>query len=146
MKRHEALVPLSDEHHQGLIWSRRFRNVREEISADETQDLVDAFMPVWHSEINPHFRKEEQILLPLFARTGVSLSDSILEMLKQHVIIRRDVLLLQEAPAAGVLNRLGSVLQDHIRLEEREVFPLIERESGDDLLARIGRALQAEES
>lgn len=146
MKRHKALIPLSDEHHQGLVWAKRFRDLPEEMSAVEAQDLVDTFIPVWHSEINPHFQKEEQILLPVFARTEATLSDSIVEMLRQHVFIRRDVLLLQDSPVVDVMHRLGSLLQDHIRLEEREVFPFIERESSDELLARIGQMLRSESS
>ncbi|HKJ66944.1 MAG TPA: hemerythrin domain-containing protein [bacterium] len=146
MKRHEALIPLSDEHHQGLIWSKRFREMPSDMSADETRDLVNEFMPVWHSEINPHFQKEEQLLLPLFARTGVSLPDSVPEMLEQHIFIRRDVLLLRDSPGVEIMVRLGSLLQDHIRLEERDVFPFIERESNNALLTRIGQALRSEDA
>jgi len=142
MKRHKALQTLSDEHHQGLVWSRRLQNINDEASPEEAQSLADDFIDIWNSEINPHFRKEEEILLPLFANTGKATEDPVMEMLEQHILLRRDVLKIGVSPNTTLLQHCGNLLKDHIRHEERVVFPMIEEAAQKDLLTQIGEMLK----
>jgi len=141
MQRHEALAGLSEEHHHGLVWSRRLRKLTSRDTEQSLREVIDQFLQVWEQEINPHFRREEEILLPVFARTDMYWAESIREMLRQHVLLRRDVWLIKEDPQPHIIQRIGDLLQEHIRLEEREVFPLIQQHAEEHLLARIGELL-----
>jgi hemerythrin-like domain-containing protein len=42
---------------------------------------------------------------------------------------------------AGEMARLGKLLHDHVRLEENEVFPRIEKALGEEQLNAMGRGL-----
>jgi len=137
MTRDPALISLSHEHHHGLRWSRSLREDTPDLNGDSLLEFLDEFFHAWETELNPHFRKEEDYLLPLFATEGDSWSPAIQEMLKQHIVIRRDVLLLREDPNTEVIRRLGDLLHNHVRLEEREVFPQIENQASDELLEKI---------
>jgi iron-sulfur cluster repair protein YtfE (RIC family) len=137
MKRHDALIQLSHEHHHGLVWAKRMYDLPDDAPVSEQQELLDEFFPIWHDEINPHFRNEEEILLPLFDVDADPDVDCIRLMLQQHVHIRRDVLLLEFEPNLEVIHRLGNALKEHIRLEEREVFPLVEEKASQETLDAI---------
>jgi hypothetical protein len=42
---------------------------------------------------------------------------------------------------AGEIGRIGKLLHDHVRLEENEVFPRIEKTLGEEQLNAMGRGL-----
>jgi len=142
MKRHEALVTLSSEHHQGLVWSKKLLDLTDTVETGETQKVLQEFFQVWYQEINPHFQKEEQILLPLFDRTGEGTSEPVIEMFRQHIHLRAKIYDLNDAPSLEIAHTIGSQLKDHIRFEERELFPFIEEQSSVEVLERVKVALE----
>jgi hemerythrin-like domain-containing protein len=70
----------------------------------------------------------------------------VAEVLRQHAEIRIAALALgrREASAAE-LKELGELLDDHVRLEERTLFPLIEDALDDAQLSQLAEALAAAE-
>ena len=68
------------------------------------------------------------MLLPAFADHGDPGEASVVRMLVDHVRIRAAARRLENEPHPSVesLHDLGEALERHVRLEEREVFPLIE--------------------
>ena len=93
------------------------------------------------------FRKEEEVLLPVLARHGQDVSQGpMVEMLAQHAQIRGLVMELSEEYAAGntrpeTLRDIGDRLEDHIRLEERQVFPMIEEALSEEALKEVASRL-----
>ena len=124
MKRHLALQPLSRDHHQALALAQRLRRASEQDAAA----VRAAFLEYWHHHGQAHFRVEEEVLLPAFAEHGDPGDERVVRMLVDHVRIRRDARRLEQdaGPAPADLHALGTALERHVRLEEREVFPLIE--------------------
>jgi hemerythrin-like domain-containing protein len=137
MKRHEALQPLSRDHHVALVAAQRLRRATDAAAAR------DEFLAFWGEHGAKHFRVEEDVLLPLFARHGDPSDARIARMLVDHVRIRAQVLALPEDLEA--LHRLGEDLAAHVRLEEREVFPLIEETLSEDAAAELVAAVQRAE-
>ena len=88
VKRHAELRSFSDDHHQGLVNARRLKRA----AAGEETELADAardFLEFWRQDTVLHFRKEEEVLLPVLARHGGDLDNpSVTEMLAQHARIR----------------------------------------------------------
>jgi hemerythrin-like domain-containing protein len=124
MKRHPALQPLSRDHHQALRIAQRLRRA----SDAEIPVVRDAFLAFWHEHGQAHFRVEEEVLLPAFAAHGDPADARVVAMLVDHVRIRAHAQRLDrdgDAPLAE-LHALGTALERHVRLEEREVFPLVE--------------------
>jgi hemerythrin-like domain-containing protein len=131
MKRHPSLREFSDDHHQGLVNARRLRRAASGEGSNPASTAQD-FLDFWRRDTSHHFRKEEDVLLPVLARYGGDLDERpILQMLTQHARIRGLAMQLsdeleQEEVRKDTLRTLGEQLEAHIRLEEREVFPLIE--------------------
>lgn len=148
MKRHPDLVELSDDHHQGLVNALRLKKAASGDGA-EPADAARAFLKFWREDTMLHFRKEEEALLPVVARYAEELleCEPVMEMLAQHARIRGLVMQLDEEVArnevrAETLQELGEQLQAHIRLEEREVFPLIEEVLPEAALHNVAARLK----
>src|SRR5919107_4247061 len=132
MKRAPELRDLSDHHHRGLVQARRLKIAATGDEANMPEETAEAFLEFWQEGTTAHFREEEEVLLPVLTRYGGEIgSEPVAEMLAQHAQIRGLVMQLSDelrnkALMPETLQRIGEVLEAHIRLEEREVFPKIE--------------------
>jgi len=151
MKRHPSLHPLSQHHHFALIQALEMRRAAE-ASAEKRPAAVkhqaEKFVRFWHKTGQVHFREEEEVLLPAYARdTRLDRDTEIMRLLADHAEIRAAVLDFEQRLAAKIpieaeeLARLGKLLHDHVRLEENEVFPRIEKALGEEGLNAMGRRL-----
>jgi len=143
MKRSPELRDLSEEHHHGLVAARRLR--RAALGEIPMELAVAHFLESWREEIQPHFRREEEVLLPGYARVVPADDALIVRTLTEHVALRRAVIEIEDARGAERLRlagALGQALDDHIRFEERVLFPAVEAALGGTALADLGRALR----
>jgi len=127
LQRHPALQPLSREHMSGLIQARNLTRASDDVF-DARRATVASFVEVWNSEIREHFDDEERLLLPLTNDTA--LRDRLLE---EHRALRELAERCAQEPDAvaedpALLTRIGTLLHDHIRWEEREYFEAIQRD------------------
>jgi len=124
VKRSAALAALSRDHHQALFVAQKLRRATSE-TAD---DARAAFLQYWTTHGRRHFRLEEETLLPGYAPYGDAHHPLVLSVLGDHVAIRQRADRLAADPTASpdALHDLGERLATHVRLEERELFPLIE--------------------
>jgi hemerythrin-like domain-containing protein len=153
MKRTPELRTLSEDHHHGLVHARRLRRMAEE---DDEGDLGEpaakGFLDFWQKETALHFRKEEEVLLPVMARYGGDLSrEPLVEMLEDHARIRGLVMQLSDEVVGGnvrteTLHEIGERLEAHIRLEERVVFPLIEESLSEAALRELAARLEVRDA
>jgi hypothetical protein len=143
MKRSPALVTLSHDHHQALSIAQKLRSA----TAGTAGDARAAFVAYWDGHGRGHFQLEEEILLPAYARHGDSHHPLVARALCDHVAIRAraDALAQDQAPDPAVLHELGTCLADHVRLEERELFPLVEAALPAERLAAVATALDRAE-
>jgi iron-sulfur cluster repair protein YtfE (RIC family) len=143
VKRHLQLRPLSRQHRDGLIEARRLRRAAE--GREPLPDSVAIFLSVWEAQGRPHLLVEEEILLPAFARAAGERDPLIARTLAEHAALRRSVGAL--AAAAGEAQRqlageIGRALDDHIRFEERVLFPAVEAALTEAQLKAVGDELQ----
>jgi hemerythrin-like domain-containing protein len=107
---------------------------------------VTQFLEAWRDEIQPHFRAEEEILLPAFAQMVPADDPLIVRTLTEHVALRRAVRELERAAVGSqqtLAREIGQSLDDHIRFEERVLFPAVEAALGGPSLVDLGRELLA---
>ena len=146
MKRAAQLKDLSDDHHHCLAQAGRLRTSALE-GTEDLSDVASAFLEFWQKETRAHLRKEEEVLVPVFARYGGNPArQPVAEMLAQHAKIRGLVMQLGEEVAGGdarpeTLRRLSELLEARIRLEERQVFPLVEEILADAELEEVASRL-----
>jgi hemerythrin-like domain-containing protein len=137
VKRSDALAPLSRHHHRGLFLAQRLRRA----DAADAGEVRAAFLESWEHDGREHFRLEEEVLLPAFARYGAADDPTVVRVLVEHVDLRRRGADLAEAAEVDpeALHELGTRLERHIRHEERVLFPLIESTLPEAELARVAR-------
>ena len=152
LKRTPELRTLSEDHHHGLVHARRLRRVAEEDEANSAESVAKRFLDFWQKDTALHFRKEEEVLLPVMARYKGDLSrQPLLEMLEDHARIRGLVMQLSDEVVGGnvrteTLHEIGERLEAHIRLEERNVFPLIEESLSEAALTELAARLEVKEA
>jgi len=125
VKRHPALEPFSRDHNDGLILSRRLMRTDPGVAERARTD--------WNKELADHFRVEEEVLGPL------SSAEDLDRMVRDHEDLRARFLALDRASAED-LRMLGSLLEAHIRWEEREWFPRIEATLTEESIASLSEA------
>lgn len=124
MKRHVALLHLSREHHAALKLARQARFACDaglpEALAQAAQTINECFA----AYLEPHFRSEEETLLPALAARGET--ELVERTLAEHAELRALNRQLAE-PDGETLARFASLLHDHVRFEERELFEAAQR-------------------
>lgn len=136
MKRAEALRPLSREHLVALLAAKKLRE------ADDLEEAARAFLEFWHVHGRRHFRVEEEVLLPVWALHAEVDRDGVRRMLDEHLAIRREALLLEAGETTlEQAHELGRLLHDHVRFEERELFPRAEADLDARDLDRLAAAI-----
>lgn len=142
MKRSEALKPLSREHHHALFVAKEVRDA-DESGAESARTALLGF---WRDEGALHFRIEEEVLLPGSGLAGPDRDEEVARMLADHLEIRRRFVRIE---SGGIdldeLKDLAGFLRDHVRFEERELFPRIEREMAADELTVLAAAIEEAE-
>jgi mannose-6-phosphate isomerase-like protein (cupin superfamily) len=130
MKRHRALVALSHDHHHALVAARRLRRAAE-ADADAAA-AVASFISFFAAETAPHFREEEEWLFPLVAEVDDA-RPLLIQALLDHQRLRALVRRLEADIDLEAMIDTADLLEVHVRREERELFPLIERAAAAEL-------------
>jgi hemerythrin-like domain-containing protein len=129
--RHRSLIPLSHDHHHGLALALRCRKQAlgqvKPAGIEGLKERAEEFRRFVSDNLERHFRAEEEILFPLIRSLAPESQLMIDELLRGHEQIREYSDRLEEDKAiARLLFDVGDLLERHIRLEERELFPLFE--------------------
>lgn len=140
MKRSEALRSLSREHHQALTIAQELRR------SDDAERAAARFHEFWRREGAPHFRIEEEVLLPAWELLGTVDAEAAGRLAREHLDLRAAALALGETPSLAAIRRLGEKLAAHVRFEERELFPLIEADLGTAELEQLAGAVAEAEA
>ena len=125
MKRHPALIPLSQDHHKALLLAQLLKRNAPEYHG-LPNDLIGKMnfaKEIYHTELEDHFRDEEQLVFPYLKGKDVELDNLIAEILNEHIILKEKILSLDDNPKLiDQLDEIGKILNEHIRKEERVLF------------------------
>jgi hemerythrin-like domain-containing protein len=151
VKRHPSLHPLSQHHHFALIQALEMKRAAESPAgkrAAAVERQAEKFVHFWRKTGQVHFREEEEVLLPAYARhTRLDHDADVMRMLADHAEIRATAQDFEHRLAANIavepesMAHLAKLLHDHVRLEENELFPRIEKALDEDKLNAMGRRL-----
>jgi iron-sulfur cluster repair protein YtfE (RIC family) len=144
VKRHPGLISLSHDHHHGLVAARRLGRAADTPGADARAEAVRAFLTVFSRDTLLHFHEEEQGAFPLLARHAGPEQPLLVQAQEDHIELQalaarlaRD--LESERADAQLMRVVSERLQTHIRLEERELFPLLEQVATAKELGALAR-------
>ena len=121
------LVPLSQEHEDGLLFVKRIREYMGSVSIERLCQYTRWY---WKTHIRPHFFQEEKILLPYLPLSHPWAT----KLQEDHANIRDLILSLDRMADLQSFKTLCNVIETHIRFEERQVFAYLEQTlSGKEL-------------
>ena len=143
LKRDPALVPLSRDHHFALrhaLWLRR---------AAAASDLGDAarvareFLVFHRDELTPHIADEESFVLPAFEPCDPAGTQRLREEHREieSLVSRLGSSLEAAADPRPLMAEAASLLDDHIRYEERAYFMAVQAQLPASVLLAIGEAI-----
>lgn len=124
LKRHPALIPLSQDHHFGLLLCWKIRaGFKNRVGIERIRNYLNYF---FREHLENHFRLEEELLFVYLAKKDLLRED--VEF--QHSQLRTLFANLSESTEVHEVDflRFSDELEKHIRFEERIFFPYIQAE------------------
>ena len=134
MKRANQLQPLSRQHHLGLNLSRHAKEC-----TDEPAEIAKHwhYLMAYIKDMQAHFNIEDTLIAHVLEPYRASHTEvaSVLETLDaQHKQLyklmdetERSHKFINKEVTAAQVQELGILLYDHIRFEERELYPTVEK-------------------
>ena len=120
MIRHPHFQPLSLDHFTALLLARSLRSLEDDAPVDAA---LRAVQNAWDTYLERHIAEEDRELPALIPPTMLA------RMRGDHAELRARIatLAVKRTDVAGSLRTFGQLLHDHVRWEEREVFPAAEK-------------------
>jgi len=141
MKRHPSLKKLSSDHHHGLVYSKELILAKGKARTD-AEVIFETFSHFFNGELRDHFAEEENYLIPYFKKNPL-----IERMQTEHKNMKTAFEVLKKGiDLSEGLSALGKMLYDHIRFEEKELFPMIEKTLSASALDEIGKKINSSEN
>ncbi len=137
IKRSNELVPLSRDHHSGLLLCWKIKTgIQKSIDADRIANYVVFY---YRSHLEEHFRQEEEYIFPLPGKEDPLIQKAVSEHRELTGLITQ---LVSEKPKGYEnLEKLMNLLETHIRYEERELFPYIEQKADNSRFKNAGEII-----
>ena len=137
VNRNEHIRKLSRQHHFSLLFCWKIRQgLRTHVAMERVRKYVQYF---WQQHLQPHFREEENILFaPIKDR-------QVQRAINEHKYIKSQIEGLAnytENNERKSLARIADIVDEHVRYEERELFPHLERKLSKEQLENIGKLIQ----
>ena len=131
LKRHDALVPLSREHHQALLLCWKIKTgFAKDVDVARIKRYADWFFA---EHLTPHFAEEENVLFPILGNENALVERAVGEHRELEKLFANDSNVEQS------LREISVLLDKHVRFEERELFEVIQRSATDDQLAVLAQ-------
>lgn len=139
LKRHPALIPLSKDHHFGLLLCWKIRmGIRKEVAPERIAKYVTYF---YKHHLKIHFQEEEIYVFSLVDEKDENRKKAE----RQHRKIQRLVQRLSMYPEKLkiTLGQIEEEVEAHIRFEERAFFPYIQNQLEESELEKLQKKLEA---
>ncbi len=139
VKRNENIAKLSRDHHASLMFCWKIRNgIKLNASTERMVKYLQYFL---HQHFIPHFTEEEEILFaPL-------LDKEVQKALDDHIAIKKLIHKISFSSPENhqnELSELADMVDEHVRYEERILFPHLEKELSQEQLESIGKQISDE--
>lgn len=129
LKRDKNLQPFSRDHHHTLLlcWKIR-KGFSKDIATERIKKYTDWF---YHNHVRNHFELEEKYIFPILGPEN--------KLIKKAVSEHKRLQKLFEEPedVSHALSLLEEELEQHVRFEERVLFPEIQEVASEDQLKLI---------
>lgn len=139
IKRNKNIIKISQEHHGSLLFCWKIRTgLKKSVNPQRIKSYVAYFAK---EHLIPHFTEEERTLF-------MPVKDEMVNRaLDEHIQILQLVQQVNDLPEDDllkVLKVLANKVEVHVRYEERELFPYLEKVLTDEQLEEIGNLIREE--
>lgn len=147
MRRAHQLQPLSRQHHLGLHVGRHAKEC-----ADNPQNIAEHWQALssYMSDMRNHFSIEDNLIVDTLLPHQSTQPEvaSVLDTLEeQHKLLNEMTAEIQATQdnknntiTVNQVRQLANLLYDHVRFEERELFPVVEKYLTEDELDAVYKA------
>ncbi|MGH2642850.1 MAG: hemerythrin domain-containing protein [Chitinophagaceae bacterium] len=137
IKRSNALISLSREHHVDLLLAWKLRNgIHNHV---EHQRMADYIKYLDENLISIHFLDEEKLLFDLLPENDEMCSRAKTEHLQiRHLITE---VCDNKRKDDGLFKELADLVESHVRFEERNLFPYLETKIPLNKLEEVEKVL-----
>jgi len=143
MLRDPALIPLSQQHHNGLaLCVLTERGLVADASPANVAKLAQRAIDRYEIELTNHFGIEEQLLFPMIERELGKMA-IIVELIADHRTLEGMIDQLRASPSVDRLEKFCELLRRHIRREENVLFQDIQRRLPAGLLETVAKEIDA---
>jgi len=126
MKRIAQLQPLSKEHHLSLTLGQKAIHVSQKGDPEAIRMLCDKIIADYPSLWRVHFDIEEDSIFTPLEEKSSKLFNLCQQLRNEHKILD-DYYQKMKSGDTSVLLAFGTLLKQHTRIEERQLFPLLEQ-------------------
>lgn len=139
LKRHPVLIPLSRQHHKGLLLAQLLKADVPDYKGmpSDIPGKVAFTLQEYEQRLRRHFRWEAEVLIPATSPYHENLRAMGEQVRSEHQAIADRARNLSPASSPEALDALGQLLEQHIRFEERVWFSAIQEEVPEAVLASL---------
>jgi hemerythrin-like domain-containing protein len=139
IKRSNEIAPLSRDHHEGLLLGWK---IKKGIANGTTVATIASYVKwFWEHHLIKHFKQEETVLIEYVPAEN----KQVQQMIAEHMLIADKVSEIEKQPNQQLLLEFATLLESHIRFEERVLFNEIEQILSPEQLKSVGDQLNKEE-
>lgn len=140
LKRNIALQPLSREHHEALLFVWKVKQgIDKGILPARIANYCSWF---WDTHMQSHMAQEEATLTKVLSPDHHLMNN----MIEDHAAIKTKVEQVLDDPSYDLIKRFAEIIYYHVRFEERDLFPAIERNASYNQLSQISLELENHET
>ena len=137
VKRDENIKRLSREHHFSLLFCWKIRKgLKTDVATERIWKYVQYF---WQQHLQPHFREEENIFFAPIKDRLVQRAINEHKYIKQQI---EDLANYSGNNERKSLAKIADMVYEHVRYEERDLFPHLERKLSKEQLENIGEQIE----
>ena len=130
-RRHETLIPLTHDHHHTLAQARRLQDVAKLDDVTDRRNIANDFVNFYFGRAIRHFHEEEELFFaPLVDHPQARdlVARAVGDHLRLHAMVRSVKRQISDGEAdQQLLGEIATLLKEHVRFEEQELFPLVEQ-------------------
>lgn len=147
-RRHPALIPVARDHHECLILAQRLMRGAPASDRDwPPEPVLQARLlgEFFERHLRQHFLTEEAVVFPAARSASAQAAELVSQLLDEHREMTSQIHSLAANPqvAAADLSAFGEFLNAHIRLEDRQLFPLMEADMSSESLLELQRVVES---
>lgn len=137
MKRNNNLKELSRDHHHGLLLGWKIKQGLK--NQTPPQEIFKYVLYFAKQALVPHFQQEEAYILSCLSKND----EYRIKVEREHLNVLELIHVMNNDATDQCLLELAGQLEKHIRFEERELFPYLEKKLSENELSTIGKKINS---